>query len=400
MSLPDVFGSLLPRHLEYLVALVLQSPHRRHHCYRGDPTVFTLSSEQMFRVLGPRYREVRDLLFECVDSRSSADAGITRAYRLRPLAKTLAERWLHSLPGPRPPAADEKDVRTYVVRLDELQAYARLTGCLFTRVLITKIEPIGNGLGVLYERYRRLTRSGRRFVVGIGLQHAPREVRRRALVGLGYFDVDIVNAHPEILNQLVRGRFPALVQYCSSRESVLHSIAAHYGCTRSDAKRLVLMLTYGAALAGPAVAQWLECADNRAHLPWVLRYARTIQVAGAEVRAAHPKTCDCPRRQLALILQSYEDEVLQACERYHALLGEELSVFMFDGYLIRGRVDVEELSGYVFAETGLDLRFTCEPIGDTREALPVHPLAPDAKTHLMGHLPKHPFSLSPRPGEL
>ncbi len=369
MTLPDALERLCDTRRAFGVELVIQARHRRHALYRTDPTVTFIDARKAHARLGNGYREVLGLLFECIDSRYSPAEGFTKAYRLRPLALEVVTAWTRYLPGPRPPTAGEADVYCPVVRLDRLREYAGLDTedarkhCAYTRALLRGAEPIGPGLGVLYERYAKYG-IGRRFVSGIGLQHGPKRVRRLALSGLGYSLVDVSNAHPNILNQLTGGRYPALRLYCEAREGVLHEVGHHYGCNRDEAKELLLMLGYGAALSGPTITAWLQCSDNPwKHAPFVRAYQRDFAEAGKEVLSRHPGLRGNPRSRLSLVLQSHEDAILVACEAYHRARGEVVVLLLFDGYVVLARPDLQDLSAWVAIRTGFELQFTSEGLG-------------------------------------
>ena len=67
---------------------------------------------------------------------------------------------------------------------------------------------------------------------------------RRFLFSDKYFDIDLVNAHPTILasyaieNEL---NVPSLTDYVENRESILKEIVINSGCSREDAKKLILI---------------------------------------------------------------------------------------------------------------------------------------------------------------
>ena len=387
----------------YVVELIAQTIRRRHTAYRTDPLVTFIEAKEAHRRLGNGYRRVLDLLFETHDDYYCPAEGIAKAYRLRPLAFQVLCDWLDYLPGPQPPSPGESGVYSPVVRVDRLRDYAGdLDGwlethrgaprplteeqqrelyqgtayCLFTHALLRRVEPIGPGLALLFERYQRKSKEGRRFVQGLGLQHAPKKVRLLALGGLGYWLVDIRNAHPEIVNQLTSGRHRMLATYCSHRDETLDELAEHYGCSRSAVKDLLLKLLYGASLTGKAVREWRrEHTDNPwKHHRFVTAYRQDVEAAGLEIRESHPEVKGPTRKLLARIIQRYEDKVLRACEAFHTRRNEEVVLLLFDGYAVHAPVDVEELSAWVLAWTGFDLRFTCEPIGEPPGPLTVRPL--------------------------
>ncbi|MCP4806506.1 MAG: hypothetical protein GY884_14290 [Proteobacteria bacterium] len=357
MSRPNVLTAtpldgLRAHHIEFLLSIYLSRAARQHRCHRGAEGVFYLSSSRLSAVLGShRYREIRDLLFECVDDRFSPD-GLTRAYRVRPEAHAVFLHWARTLPKPTRPTVGTPGVYVVVIDLDALRRYATDHGCPVAHTLIRRAHDCGGGRGVLYERYRRTGKKGRRFLLHAGIQHAPSALR--AVLLRGHLDVDVRNCHPELLNQETKGRYAGLAQYCRNRDAILERTALHYGCTLSEAKFLFLALTFGAALNGPTIRAWLEGKRTRRHSSEVFEYAHATQCAADDVVGIGPNR---PSR-LALYLQEIEDAVLTACELYHRARGETVSVLMFDGYmLVTDSVDALALSDWIYAATGYRLRF-------------------------------------------
>lgn len=352
-----LLAALKAHHREFLLAVYLSRLARQHRCHRDADDVFYLSSSRLSAILGAhRYQPIRGLLFECVDDRYSPD-GLTRAYRIRPEAHRVFRRWARTLPKPPPPPVGTPDVHAVEIDLAALHRYAAEQGCPFAHTLIRRAHDAGSGRGVLYESYRQIGGKGRRFLLHAGIQHAPRPLR--SLLLRGYLDVDVENCHVELLNQETNGRYSGLAQYCRNREAVLAATAQHYGCTRGEAKTLFLALTFGAALNGPTVTRWLEGKQTTHHSEYVYQYAYAAMCAADAVVGAGPNR---PSR-LALRLQALEDEILRACEHYHRARGEDVSVLMFDGYMLRvDGVNAGALADWVYAATGYRVRFKVQRV--------------------------------------
>jgi hypothetical protein len=353
---------------DYVLTLYLSRTRARHVWYSGESDVRFISARESHRVLGNRYREYLACFFTRIDGRYCPDDGVAMAYRLRADAEAQIREWAAQPVNATPPNRSDQDWKTVIVRMAGFGEYLKgHPDCAFTLALHSRVQDIGRGLGLLFERYRRHGGEGRRFLAHIGIQHAPKALRQSLLVGLGYFDVDGVNAHPSYLNALTGGVVEGLVRYCRDRERVLSRVGRHYGMDRSRCKKLFLALTFGARLHDPAI--WNLCGDTP-HAREVIEYAEAMNRAARFLLARHG--IDVPpgdlkkahRRALALLLQTVEDEVLSACEGYHRARGEELNVYMFDGYMLRleSPVDTRELSDWVWAATGLRLRFTCDAV--------------------------------------
>ncbi len=73
----------------------------------------------------------------------------------------------------------------------------------------------------------------------------PREVRAKLLGGY-YVDIDMVNAHPVILDNLVSGYYPALHKYVTHRDECLKEVMDKLKFSKKCAKELFIQPIYGA----------------------------------------------------------------------------------------------------------------------------------------------------------
>ena len=74
-----------------------------------------------------------------------------------------------------------------------------------------------------------------------------REIRGTLTTGR-YIDIDIVNAHPNIMNQLLRQNgLPnaGYEDYCANREACLERVMNHHEVNRDDAKNLFITIGFG-----------------------------------------------------------------------------------------------------------------------------------------------------------
>ena len=369
------------------------------------PDSVSISSKFARLIVGYRYQEIRDSLFELVDP--SYGPNVTKAWRPLPGAKEwLLERTLELPPFPRPdptlptdgPAEDTREVRVNLQGLlaaaasrppvEGLTAPEHLSGCdIHQALLLSKqthalSEWYGWGIDaalrrrdwgdfdVLVERYRTTYGAGRLYCIGPGLQLARKEMRRIWLAGQGYVDVDMANAQPEILNQLSNGSVPALARYCADREGQLAELMTHYGIDRTKAKLILLCLLFGAGPEGETIQ---SIVGTQPTAPLVAEFAKVPEllwdVIREEVPAAVTKYANKHSKargsRLALTAQWHEARALQSCLAFHRGRGESVDLLMFDGYLVRAWVDDDDLlalSQHVEAETGLWLRFTAEPL--------------------------------------
>jgi len=89
---------------------------------------------------------------------------------------------------------------------------------------------------------------GRFFARGsLSLQSLPREIRHTISKDF-YYDIDIVNAHPEILYQYCKRHnleTPNLKEYIENRQDVLNEIMSKGNMTKEEAKKIILSITNG-----------------------------------------------------------------------------------------------------------------------------------------------------------
>ena len=89
---------------------------------------------------------------------------------------------------------------------------------------------------------------GRFFAKGsLSLQSLPREIRHTISKDY-YHDIDIINAHPEILYQYCKRynlETPNLKEYIDNRQDILNEIMNKGNITKDEAKKLILSITNG-----------------------------------------------------------------------------------------------------------------------------------------------------------
>ena len=89
---------------------------------------------------------------------------------------------------------------------------------------------------------------GRVFGMGsLGLQNLRREVRH-TIAHEYYYDIDIVNAHPIIISQIMRQHkieCPCLNKYVKERDDHLNEVMTKYNVDRHTAKELFIIIMYG-----------------------------------------------------------------------------------------------------------------------------------------------------------
>jgi hypothetical protein len=170
---------------------------------------------------------------------------------------------------------------------------------------------------------------GRLIAQKTGLQLHSRRVRN-ALSQRHYWDVDMRNAQPTILEQLATRRgwvCEAVKRYTAKREELLTEIGDSLGIDRDEAKTRVNALFFGGSSMG---------------LPPFF-----VNDLGPELRTLMKNLCDAYAKEYpkeakrgvkalaAIVLQTEERRVLLAMDSALGRLGRSLDVYIHDGGLVR-----------------------------------------------------------------
>jgi hypothetical protein len=173
-------------------------------------------------------------------------------------------------------------------------------------------------------------------------------------------DIDMVNAHPTLILAFMakadeEADMEYMNAYISNREATLKQIVDYYQVDRSWAKKLMIMIGYGASLSYEGdVKDWLN--ESRAkltivnnklvHLPFVVAYKEEL-VAAKKALLALPEAAAFnianDNRGLALFIQSVEDEILSICEAWCDYNNRTVSCLLFDGFHVEGTITDDEI---------------------------------------------------------
>ena len=111
-------------------------------------------------------------------------------------------------------------------------------------------------------KYKRNCKFGRVYGIGsLGLQNLRKELRHTISRDY-YFDIDIVNAHPEILLQILQQNkiknIDYLQKYVKNRDKYLNEVMKKFNVDRDTAKSLFIIIMYGGS-----VKTWTNNKDNK-----------------------------------------------------------------------------------------------------------------------------------------
>jgi hypothetical protein len=196
-----------------------------------------------------------------------------------------------------------------------------------------------------------------------------REIRHTLAFG-NYVDIDISNAHPEILNQLcvnnnIKTKY--LNQYVNNRDNILMETMQYYECNRDEAKKLYITLMYYGSFDN-----W-GSNINKEPTDFIYNFINELKIISEKfinansdivkiVKALQKK--NLKGSVMSIILQEKERIILECV--YNYLIKKKIiqndCVLCFDGIMIKQNKYnaklLDELSTAVFEELKFKLTFT------------------------------------------
>jgi len=203
-----------------------------------------------------------------------------------------------------------------------------------------------------------------------------REIRHTLAVG-NYVDIDVANAHPEILNQLcvnnnIKTKY--LNQYVSNRDAILKETMETYDCERDEAKQLYISLMYYGAFES-----W-EASKNKEPTDFIYNFVNELKIISQKFIDANPEIVKIVKALqkknlkgsvMSIILQEKERVILECV--YNYLINKKIivkndCVLCFDGIMVKQNKYnsklLDELSAVVLEELKFKLKFTEKGLDD------------------------------------
>lgn len=229
--------------------------------------------------------------------------------------------------------------------------------------------------GAIRVEYRRTGKAscGRQFAVGgLSLQSLVKEVRC-TIAHDHYNDIDIVNAHPVILDQYCDKygiQAPYLKQYVSDRDSMIAEIMRLNGLERGDVKQSILSILYGGKRGYNSIAvkpEWLKKLKGD-----VFRIHEAIMSAGRHEEMVHSlrnrrmstgDTYNLAGSVTSHVICEIEDKLLMSF--IDALRARDIDVgnivLVFDGFMLPKSTVVDDdllayLSEYACEQVDYDVK--------------------------------------------
>ena len=225
----------------------------------------------------------------------------------------------------------------------------------------------------------------------VSLGSLRREIRGSLTTG-AYIDIDIVNAHPNMINQLLLAfnlSNTSYASYCASREETLKRVMKHHKVSRDDAKQLFHVIGYGGSYAN-----WIK--DKNASndpMPFVLDFrkesnalANTFIMDNSKLYAKYCKQKDFNQQLgfLSCVIQNYERAILEAMFTFfqsNTLITNNDCILCHDGIMLRTTTlpegVLDKLALHIHETLGFNLVWKDKPMEHyldllTMETLDVH----------------------------
>ncbi|MBE5214704.1 hypothetical protein IG611_05040 [Pectobacterium sp. A535-S3-A17] len=219
----------------------------------------------------------------------------------------------------------------------------------------------------------------------INLQNCSREIRKAALAG--FYDIDIENCHYTLLSQMcsrINVPTPCIDDYIANKKLVREHVAELFDISEDDAKMILIALIYGSNLSPCAVLKKLDviydsnaikgsfinklCKEINSVRKNVINdyknrtkgHFKILNDAGLIMKTKVDKNKNVKQSKLlAHILQGAESFILQHMIRF---MGDNIILLQHDGVTCKNTINADELSKYIYANTGYHVSFDVEQL--------------------------------------
>lgn len=220
---------------------------------------------------------------------------------------------------------------------------------------------------------------GRRYAEkSLSLQNFKGKVRE-TLVHDTHTDIDIKNCHPVLLAQYCEQKkiaCDALNDYVKHRDARIQELVDAYKCDRKTAKTFMIHLLYLDQIDHAQLTLGFEMPFIDP--PWVVEFAKELQLIGNLIVALEPVTFDAVKKlkkeeyknkiatTMSYVIQVIEDQIIQNAVIKLKQNNYKVDTLCFDGVLVNSTNvsnDVlEELSSYCYSSTGYVVEFAKKPM--------------------------------------
>ena len=212
-----------------------------------------------------------------------------------------------------------------------------------------------------YKFSKSLKTYGRLFAQNSSLQGLPREIRNSIAYGL-YYDIDMKNAHPTLLNQYCQKngiRCDILEQYVKNRDEIIKNITLSTEITSDDAKHNFLSILNGGT--------------TKIKNEFMEKFIEEIKLIHKQVCLLNPdefkkikarKEYNPEGSMMNIVLCKLEHFILMNAINFFKNKNYNVDVLIFDGFMLRKEEDkpineeiLNELKTYIKNKTKYDIEF-------------------------------------------
>jgi hypothetical protein len=228
-----------------------------------------------------------------------------------------------------------------------------------------KCDNFGN-YSVTYKKAKTSSGYGRLFVDnGIGLQPMLKEIRNTLVYDI-YEDLDFVNCHPIIFQQLcemTKMKYDAIKHYNENRKKCIEEIIEKTNISSIEAKKIVLKILNGANPIELDLDWYKNLVTELNNNKSIIINTFTqylIQVSKIDKANPHGRT-------IALILNDIENQCILALDEFLKINNFKPEVLIFDGLMVRKDEKLNEellkkASDYVYNKTQFKLEIVSKEI--------------------------------------
>lgn len=226
--------------------------------------------------------------------------------------------------------------------------------------------------GWVYVDYKKASFNyGRRYsqFKGCSLQYMKSDLRN-TLTHKIYDDLDMVNAQPNILSQLLKKNnilSPFLDKYIKEREDILNNLNIALGCERNESKELIISLMYGSTLESWILGRGynLESFKETEIFKFIFDFKEELKDISKTLYIKDPfKMVDIlkhsrdPLRDIfknpissfiSILCQDIEDKILMIIKNTLEEKGFKIGVLIYDGLMVEKNPE-KPLNDYIIKE--------------------------------------------------
>jgi hypothetical protein len=198
-------------------------------------------------------------------------------------------------------------------------------------------------------------------VVGQGLTMQSTSKTLRKILMDGYYDYDFKNCHYAIVNSL--GVYPTIQMYVDNTEEVREDLADEIGVTKEMVKQGLISLLYGAnEKTHPDYSSIYDLFGERAANDFWNHYfiknlVNEIEQCRTDISHEYAGFNKMTNSEFARFIMGWENDIL-CC----AVEGKVIDVPMYDGFISREDLDVEQMEKKVSDELGIDITIKKEKL--------------------------------------